>query len=417
MKLKTIFLFLFFNSLLFYSQEKLTLEQCYSLVYKNHPLNGKSELLSKQINWDLQALQAQKYPKLDAEIQATYQSEVLTLNLPIPNLHIESPDKDQYKATLTASEMLYNGGIINTQKELKKNQNELQLKEIEIQLKPLKYQINSLFFNILLIQSKIEILNNSIAQLQGKKDEINKLIASGSTFGSAVEPIQVKILELSQNLVEINIQRTQFFDQLSLLIGKELNSDMQLEIPKNQYLQENPRTEFAVFELQKNTVDLQTELLKKQTLPKVLAFGIAGYGKPGLNMLSNKFEDYYLFGINVQWNVFDFGANKKQRQSLLLQNDLIDNQKTVFEWNRNNTSENFKMEIVKFQTLLITDQEIINYRKKIVETAEKQLKHDLITTSDYTAEVNKLFEAQINQKTHEIQMTLAQANFKNTLYE
>jgi len=51
------------------------------------------------------------------------------------------------------------------------------------------------------------------------------------------------------------------------------------------------------------------------------------------------------------------------------------------------------MEIVKFQTLLITDQEIINYRKKIVETAEKQLKHDLITTSDYTAEVNKLFRS------------------------
>jgi outer membrane protein TolC len=167
----------------------------------------------------------------------------------------------------------------------------------------------------------------------------------------------------------------------------------------------------------KTTLTLQTELLKKQTFPKVTAFGTAGYGKPGLNMLSNSFDDYYIVGLKAQWNVFDFQANKKQREALLLQKELIDNQRQVFEWNVNQTAENYKLEVVKYQTLLQTDVEIIQYRKKIVETADKQLKHDLITTSDYTAEVNKLLEAEINQKTHEILMALAQANYNTTLYE
>jgi outer membrane protein TolC len=416
MKLKTIFLFLFFNSLLFYSQEKLTLTQCYTLALENHPLQGKSEILQNQTQWELQSLEAQKYPRLDAEVQATYQSDVMLLPISLPNISIEAPEKDQYKATLTASQLIYNGGFIQTQKSLKEAQLATQKTEVEVQLHPLKNQINVLYFNILLLQQKMEILTNSISQLQSKEAEIQKLIATGSTYESAMEPVQVKILELTQQLVEINAQKTQLYDQLGLVIGQKITPNTHLEIPLT-LGETQPRSELAWFELQKNNVDLQTELLKKQTFPKVTAFGTAGYGKPGLNMLSNSFDDYYIVGLKAQWNVFDFHANKKQREALLLQKELIENQRQVFEWNVNQTAENYKLEVVKYQTLLQTDVEIIQYRKKIVETADKQLKHDLITTSDYTAEVNKLLEAEINQKTHEILMALAQANYNTTLYE
>lgn len=416
MKLKTIFLFLFFNSLLFYSQEKLSLTQCYTLALENHPLQGKSEILQNQTQWELQSLEAQKYPRLDAEVQATYQSDVMLLPISLPNISIEAPEKDQYKATLTASQLIYNGGFIQTQKSLKEAQLATQKTEVEVQLHPLKNQINVLYFNILLLQQKMEILTNSISQLQSKEAEIQKLIATGSTYESALEPVQVKILELTQQLVEINAQKTQLYDQLGLVIGQKITPNTHLEIPQT-LGETQPRLELAWFELQKNNVDLQTELLKKQTFPKVTAFGTAGYGKPGLNMLSNSFDDYYIVGLKAQWNVFDFHANKKQREALLLQKELIENQRQVFEWNVNQTAENYKLEVVKYQTLLQTDVEIIQYRKKIVETADKQLKHDLITTSDYTAEVNKLLEAEINQKTHEILMALAQANYNTTLYE
>jgi outer membrane protein TolC len=416
MKLKTIFLFLFFNSLLFYSQEKLTLTQCYTLALENHPLQGKSEILQNQTQWELQSLEAQKYPRLDAEVQATYQSDVMVLPISLPNISIEAPDKDQYKATLTASQLIYNGGFIQTQKSLKEVQLATQKTEVEVQLHPLKNQINVLYFNILLLQQKMEILTNSISQLQSKEVEIQKLITTGSTYESALEPVQVKILELTQQLVEINAQKTQLYDQLGLVIGQKITPNIRLEIPQT-LGETQPRSELAWFELQKNNVDLQTELLKKQTFPKVTAFGTAGYGKPALNMLSNSFDDYYIVGLKAQWNVFDFHANKKQREALLLQKELIDNQRQVFEWNVNQTAENYKLEVVKYQTLLQTDVEIIQYRKKIVETADKQLKHDLITTSDYTAEVNKLLEAEFNQKTHEILMALAQANLNTTIYE
>lgn len=415
--IKQIFILFTFIGLNVFSQEKLSLETCYTLAYQNHPLNKKSELLQTQFDWDTQALNAQKLPKIDLEAQATYQSDVMVLPISLPNIHLDSPDKDQYKSTLTVSELIYNGGLIDAQKELKLNQVALSEFEVKTQLHSLKNQINNLYFNVLLLQQKQMILEKNIQQLQQKKTEIQKLIATGSTYESAIEPIEVKILEIKQTQIELQAQQNTMLQQLGSIIGKKIAENTVLETNIQSFGTREKRTEELVFDQQKEIITLQSDLLKKQTLPKVSAFATAGYGKPGLNMLSNEFDDFYMAGINLKWNVFDFQANKKQRQALLVNQDLIENQRQVFQWNQNLTAENYQSEIEKYQLLLVTDQEIIKYREKIVETAGKQLKHDLITTSDYTAEINRLVEAQINQKSHEIALQLAQTNLNITLYE
>lgn len=416
MKLKIVAIVFFFNSMLLLSQEKLSLTDCYQSAYKNHPLSEKAEILQRQTDSDIDVLRAQQMPKLDFEAQATYQSDVLKLSLPIPNLSVTPPDKDQYKATLTASKMIYNGGLYGLQKNLRQAQNELQTTDIQVQLHALKAQINPIYFNILLVRQKMLVLQQNINQLQDKKREIEKLIATGSTYESATEPIAVKILELQQNQTELQATQNQLITQLSDLTGIHLSENVVLE--SNVSLSNNqPRAEMSLFEKQQTLTEQQVDVLKAQTLPKISAFATAGYGKPGLNMLNNAFDDYYLAGVKLQWNVFDFKTNQKQRQATLIQKDIVENQKQVFEWNQNVTAENYRSEISKFTNLLQTDNDIINYRKKIVATAEKQLKHDLITTADYTAEINKLMEAQINQKTHEIQLALAQANLNSTLFD
>jgi hypothetical protein len=48
-----------------------------------------------------------------------------------------------------------------------------------------------------------------------------------------VEPVQVKILELTQQLVEINAQKTQLYDQLGLVIGQKITPNTHLEIPRS----------------------------------------------------------------------------------------------------------------------------------------------------------------------------------------
>ena len=40
----------------------------------------------------------------------------------------------------------------------------------------------------------------------------------------------------------------------------------------------------------------------------------AGYGNPGLNMLDNSFQPFYVVGLKANWNVFDWGKTKTDKK-------------------------------------------------------------------------------------------------------
>lgn len=397
--------------------QEISLEQCYQWAKEHHPLAAKTNLLKTQNEWEIQSLQAKKYPQLNTEWQATYQSDVVSLPISLPNLTIESPDKDQYKATFTAGQLLYNGGLIDAQKELKRKQLASAEKEIDIQLYALKEQVNKLYFSILLTQKKIEILNKNASLLQQKKQEIHKMIDAGVAYMSMLQPIEIKLLELQQNQVEATASLSQLWAQLAKLTGESLGENASLLMPKDSLINKKQRPELDLFDLQTGLIDTQADLLKKQTLPAITAFGTAGYGKPGLNMLDNSWQDFYMAGIKLQWNVFDFGSNKKQRHAMVVSKDLIENQKQVFLWQQDLAVKNYQTEIEKIQKLITTDKEIVAYRKKMLQTAEKKLKHELITPGDYTEAITDLQDAEIKLQTHEIQLALTITNLNTILYD
>ena len=400
------------------SQEVLSLNECYLSAETNYPLQAKKGLLNSQHELEQELLSIQRLPKFELGAQATYQSDVVSLPFSLPNMEIESPNQEQWKATFTASQLIYNGGLIDLQKNINKAESDAKQQEINVQFHQVKSQINQLYFSVLSVEQTKEILEKNIKQLQHKISETESRIKNGVAPENATESLQVKVLELQQKVTEINATRQQLVDKLGLVIGKNISSNTQLSIP-NVFIAENQNTrpELALFDLQKEVITQNANLLSKKNFPKISAFGTAGVGNPGLNMLDNSMQEFYILGAKLQWSVFDWNANIKQRQTLAINKDIIDNQRTVFEWQQNITANAYVSEIEKYQMLLKSDAELIALHKRIVATASKQLKHDIITTADYTAEVNKLLAVEINQKEHAIQIALAKANYQVIMFK
>ncbi len=405
------------STILLQAQEVLSLTECYTTAETNYPLQAKKELLNTQFEIEQAILATQKLPKFDLGAQATYQSDVVSLPFSLPNMEIESPNQEQWKATFTASQLIYNGGLIDLQKNINKAKSDASQQEITVQFHQLKSQINQLYFSVLSVEQTKEVILKNIEQLQDKISEIESRIKNGVAPENATAPLQVKVLELQQKITEIDATRQQLVDKLGSVIGENISNNTKLKLPEvfiNQ--NQNTRPEIALFDLQKEVITQNNNLLSKKNYPKISAFGTGGVGNPGLNMLDNSTQEFYIVGAKFQWNVFDWNANKKQRQALAINKDIIDNQREVFEWQQNISANTYVSEIEKYQTLLKSDSELIVLHEKIVATASKQLKHDIITTADYTAEVNKLLTAEINQKEHEIQIALAKANYQITMF-
>lgn len=414
---KTIQLSLFLFSLFSFGQQTLTLENCYELATKNYPIAKQSSFLEQKGILEIESLNKGKLPKIDLNAQATYQSAVTEVPIKIPNSTIVPPNKDQYRATLDVNQLLYNGGLIQANAKIKASQTKTQQQQVEVSLHQLKPRINQLYFSVLLLQEQTEILNSKQEQLVSKIKEVKSGVKFGALLPASESVLEAEQLKLQQQLTEIAFDKKKLLANLASLTYSPITDNTRLLPPINKvdFKQSNNRPEIQLFDLQTQQLDASKEAIDKANLPKVNAFGQAGYGNPGLNMLDNSFQTFYIVGLKANWNVFDWNKSKIEKQVLQVSESMIETEKETFLLNTQLQLQEMESEINKLQSIIKTDTEIIQLRERILKTADAQLRNGVINSAAYVVEITHLFEAKTLQKTHEIQLALAHANYQVTI--
>ncbi len=397
-----------------FSQEILSLEDCYQLVNTNYPLVKQNAMLEKQHNIDLDAITTKKLPQINLSAQATYQSDVI--EIPIPNSGIEALNNDQYRATLSVNQLIYEGGLINASLKAKDAALKTKQKQVEVNVYQLKKQVNQLYFSVLLTQEKKALLRSKKEQLDSKLKEVNSGIKNGVLLPASNKVLEAELLKINQQLIEIDLNKISLIHTLSSLIGKDISVTTYFENPKINFQSNNSinRPELELFQLKKSEIETSEQLLIKQNSPKLIGFASSGYGNPGLNMLDNSFQTFYTIGIKLNWNIFDWNANNKKREALAINKDIIDNEREIFELNTTIELQQQLIEIEKLSKFIESDMDIIQLRKEVLKSVESQLRNGVITSSGYVTELTNLYEDENNLRTHKIQQLLAKANYNIT---
>ncbi|MCO5725027.1 TolC family protein [Robiginitalea marina] len=396
------------------AQSSLTLDQCFEQVAVQYPLAGNTTLYEDQLALDLEALDKDRLPKLDLNAQATYQSEVTRVPLAIPNVSIEPPNKDQYRASLEVNQLLYDGGRISASKKLSAAATRVNQQEVAVTLYTLKTQVTELYLSALLLQERKKLLESKQTQLESQLEEVRAGVRFGALLPASADALEVELLKVQQQFSDLDFSRTGVLDRLSLLIGTALPEDVALQRPEVFFTpaQELSRPELALFELQKDKIDRSTEVLTKSNLPKINAFAQGGYGNPGLNMLDNSFNTFFITGLRVQWNLFDWNKTQKEEQSQQLNKEFIEAEKETFDLQTRMVLADLQSEIDKLRQALILDGEIIALQEKIVHSAASQLKNGVITSSAYIVEFTNLYEARNHQTLRQLQLLQKQIHYQ-----
>ena len=411
MKNKLVIVILLFFALNATAQKTLTLQECYDLVDKNYPLVKQVSLLDQKSTYEIDALNTAKLPKIDLNAQATYQSDVIGLPAALPG--VNSLNKDQYRATLDVNQLIYNGGVIEANAKLKQAQTKTQQQQVALTIYALKNRVNQYFFSILLLQEKKKLLESKDELLVSKVKEVKVGVKYGAILPTSELVLEAERFKIKQQVTEINFENAKMLESLAQLTYAEINSTTILEAPTSEIKSENGvRPELVFFELQNEQIESSKSVLAKSNSPKLYAFGQAGYGNPGLNMLDNSFQPFYIVGLKASWNILDWGKVKKERKALDVAQDLVQTEKENFELNNKMELQQLDKDIKKMEELLESDLEIIQIHEKIVKSADAQMKNGVITTSDYLTEVIRLFEAKNNVAQHQVTLKLAQSNYQ-----
>ena len=396
------------------AQQKISLEECYALVDKNYPLAKQTELLKQKSGYEIEALNKAKLPTIDLNAQATYQSDVTKLPISLPNLTVNPANKDQYRATVDVNQLLYNGGLINASVQLKEVQTKVQQQQVAVNLYQLKSKINYYFMSVLLLQEQKKLFVSKKNQIAEKIKEVKSGVKFGALLPSSEQVLEAELLKIKQLLIENDFQRTKEIQNLATITATTISNEVELVKPLFGLNENSSRPEIEFFNLQQEQIEQSKTLISKNNLPKLNAFGQAGYGNPGLNMLNNSFQDFYVVGLKMHWNVLDWNKSKTEKQALDIAKEVVNTEKETFELNNQMQLNELETEMQKMQNIIETDIEIIALRENIIKVSDVQLKNGVITSSEYLVELTNLFDAKSNKNIHQTQLELTKVNYQIT---
>jgi outer membrane protein TolC len=394
----------------------LGLEEAYELAIKNYPITRQKDLIARTSGLNMKSLSSGFWPQVTLSGQATYQSAVTEVPIKIPQFQFESLSKDQYRAVLDINQAVFDGGNIRSQKSMLEQQRLVDEQKIDVEYQKLKERINDIWFSVLFIDEQLKLVGLSQKDIDAVIKKVEAQVEQGTSFRSSLANLQAEKLKNDQRSTDLNYSRKALLDVLSVFIGRELPGDATLRYPA-EHLPDTTTIKRPEFELLRRQVRLNDELrrsLDVRKAPRVSLFAQGGYGKPGLNMLVNEFDFFYIGGVRLAWNLngfYNFGRDREindfNRQSLGLQEEqLMMNIRAEMKKNQG--------DIDKYKDLISSDDQIIVLRKQVKDASAAQLENGVITSSDYIREVNAEEQARQNQVLHRLQLLQAIIDQKTT---
>ena len=413
---------LLFITLLLISQEfiipqtQLTLEECYEKARMNYPLIKQKDYIEKTKDYSVSNIWNGYFPQITLLAQASYQSDVTEVPMPLPGIVIQRLSKDQYKLAVDVTQTIYDGGIMSSQSGIQESVNEIDDQKIEIELLKIKERVNQIYLGILLIEAQLNQIELVINDLNAIISKLDAAYANGTATKSDVDVLRAELLRTEQRKIELNSSRISYINMLGLLINESLNESTIFSTPPpiSFLVEEITRPELKLYSAQKNLIENQDGITVSKIVPKANLFFQGGYGKPALNMFINDFDWYYITGIRFSWslsNLYSYG-NESEINQLNLQS--IDAQTETFLLNTKITTHQQLQEIDKLKKLIEVDKSIIDLRASVKESAKAKLENGVITSNDYVRDLNAEDTAKQNLEIHKIQLLLAQYNYKIT---
>lgn len=388
------------------------------------PRGRELALLAAQSRLRQQNLAAERRPTLSLEGQAQYQSDVARIPITLPGgLTVPTPPHDTYDGHLAVGQRLYDPGIA-----ARRIVEDAQLAESQARLRaalfPVRQSVSEVYFAALRAQSQLAELQVAITDLEAQLRVALARVREGTALPSEEKTIRAELLKRRQSVAELSSSRRASLVVLADLTGQSLDSAAILRAPelsaeveraRGSLADLRSRPEYEQFARSRAVLEQQERAQGAKDRPRLSAFGRAGYGRPGLNPLSDKFDSYWLAGLQVQWAPWTWGTTRREKELLAVQRQIISAEEQQFTDNLRRTTETDLAAIDRLVATLAQDDEIIALREDIATETRSRFNEGVVTSAEYVDRQTDVLSARIARALHRAELAQARAEFLNTL--
>lgn len=397
------------------AQDTILFEYCLDAVVENSSRLRDKQLIDEQGRLIQQNVRTQKFPDLTINGKASYQSDVVSIAIDQPGLMIEFPEMPhgQFGLNLDVRQTIYDGGLTKQQKKYEQVSTATELQRVEVDLYSLKEQMAGLYLSALMFQENRKTLEIALENLTSREKVMTSAVKNGVAEESDLLLIRVELLKLLQSLSEVDASKEGVLRMMAVYLDREKEDALFLKMP---YLEiadqeEIQRPELHLFDLQTDLMEAGKELTTVKRYPKIYAFGQAGLGMPGYNMLNDEIDSYYMVGAGLQWKIWDWNTVKREKQILEFKQQMTGNLKETFNRNVQAGLERELQSMEHLKSSISLDEKMLKMRMEITASAAAKLDNGVISATEYLQIVNDESRTRINRSAHQIQLIKAIVNY------
>lgn len=388
------------------------------------PRGRQLALLLEQSRLRQQNLNAQRLPSVSLEGQAQYQSDVARLPVSLPGgLSVPTPTKDTYDAHVAVGQKLFDP-TIGPQRAVENAQLAESQARLRAQLYPLRQNVSDAFFAAAQAQAQIAELQLTITDLEAQLKVATSRVREGTALPSEERALRAEILRRRQSVAEAGASRRAALATLADLTGQSYDSTTLLAMTdlstivtrtRDSLATLRSRPEYEQFARSRAVLEQQERARRSQDLPRISAFGRAGYGRPGLNPLASKFETYWVTGLQLQWTPWTWGTSGRDRQILELQRQILHAEEQEFTNTLRRGIESDLANIDRLEAAVKDDDEIVRLREGILAETRARFNEGVVTSAEYVDRQTDVLSARTARALHRVELAQARARFLNTL--
>ena len=391
-----------------------TLEECWRAAEQNYPLIRQYGLIEKTTELTVANIQKGWLPQVSAQAQATYQSDVtawpdgMKTMMTGMGIDMKGLKKDQYRIGVDVQQTIYDGGTINSQKAIAREQGNVQSAQTEVNLYAVRRRVNEMYFSLLMLEEQMRLNHDQQELLAGNERKLRSMVKGGTAAESDWKNVKAERLNVVQQATSLESQKRMLTAMLSEFCGMEVKHVEKPAVASTLSQSAGQRPEMRLFDAQLRLADAQEKGLDSALKPRFGVFAQGYYGYPGLNMFEDMMRHRWslngVIGARLSWNIGALYTRKNDKAKLQLQREMTESSREVFLFNNRIEQIQQQEEIARYKKLMADDEEIIALRSAVRKAAESKLSHGIIDVNDLVREINQESAARVQQSMHEIEM-------------
>ena len=339
-KYKRFFIGLLYAVTLYGQESDLTVERCVEMALANNPVLRMAEMQSRIADESGRQAQSDMLPSLAFSGSYRRQSMVpeldmsrITSALPFPladvpkNIEIGSPDVYDFRVTL--NQPLFTGFQLSNRKHMTQKLALAKNSDAAKSRAEVVYKVRLACGQFLKAQRFLEIARTGRDQVAEHLRVVQNFIRQGIIGQEEGLKVQVKLTEAEVAVVQaenaVRLAKSALehamgvtLPQNSRVIPAAVENIQSMDVQSSLQQALAARNELRSIQYTIQAAESAARMARGGYFPVVAAFATGGYGKPGLNFVDKEWMDYWIVGVGMEWNLWNWNKTSSLSQQAKL---------------------------------------------------------------------------------------------------